>query len=201
MRFPGLTHRIPERFKKQFTTAPPGSASPQLVFFKQSTRKLKILWSGVWIMKLCVLSLPALASLTPVQSFCLEYIGMAAGIGYTINIPRLIQVFACNAYQHGRHLRPLLFDRSFLMLLDSGPSGDEGPLAESYDIAWWTSAQAAVTEDVLCFANLERCLAYHRAQTGGGGVNPASLAKTKYTWSPDMSYPPRTTPQADVSGE
>src|SRR5271155_1652912 len=141
-------------------------------------RQNKMRCSTAWMLKSCILSLPTLARLTAVKMFCLEYLGMAAAIGYAVDIPSLIRVFACNAYQNGCDLVPLLLNRSFLELLDAGPSTDEDScLAKSYELAWWTSAEAAHEVDVLSFSTMERCLAYHRDLVALNGINPLALRK------------------------
>jgi hypothetical protein len=135
-----------------------------------------------------------LAPLTHFQMFCLQYLGMAAAIGYPVDIPWLIRVFACNAYQNGRDLLSLLRDRDFLQVLDAGPSEDElAPRPDSYALAWWTSAEAAEAAseaDVLCLSTVKHCLEDYQNQTNWDGVNPAPTAKTKYTWSRDLSFKP-----------
>ena len=84
---------------------------------------------------------------------------MAAAIGYVIDLPRIIRVFACNVYENGHNLEPLVFDQSFLEMLDAGPSLDEDfREPKSYELAWWTSgeaAKAAREQDVLCFSTLD----------------------------------------------
>lgn len=155
----------------------------------------KVICSVVWILKWYVLLLlPMVTSLTTVQMFALEYIGMAAAIGYVIDLPRIIRVFACNVYENGHNLEPLVFDRSFLEMLDAGPSLDEDfREPKSYELAWWTSgeaAKAAREQDVLCFSTLDLCLKYHRDQIDADGSKPAPLLKTKYTWSRDLFFKP-----------
>jgi len=96
------------------------------------------------------------------QQFTLSYVGMAAAIGQSIDIPILIRALACDIYRFARPTDMWTFTREFKLALDAGidPDDPTSPV-ESYLFEWWRGESAPAEDEMLCTTTLLDCLFYH----------------------------------------
>ena len=120
------------------------------------------------------------------QTFALSYIGMAAAIGLSINIPVIVRSLAKDFYAHAGHEERLIsLDMEFLLALDASTSNEQaGTFVDKYTLAWWKVKGPAPKKSILTSANIRMCLAFHRDQFKKSAGDPAKMMKPEYVWKP-----------------
>lgn len=117
----------------------------------------------------------------------LSYIGLAAAIGHSCDIPYIIRQLALylNASKDGD---PLVVDRDFLLLLDSGSdSEDHSAVVDSYHLPWWTSPKPPTNENFLNWPKIQIALDYHVNLKTIDNIPSININKLKYTWPRHVS--------------
>ena len=97
------------------------------------------------------------------QTFALSYIGMAAAIGRSINIPVIVRSLAKDFYAHASHEEHLIsLDMEFLLALYASTSNEQaGTFVDKYALAWWKIKGPPPKKSILTSANIRMCLAFH----------------------------------------
>jgi hypothetical protein len=125
------------------------------------------------------------------------YIGMAAAIGQSCEIPALLRSMACDLYRNGVRAGNDM-DLEFLLALDSGtPEDDLTAVADSYYLQWWSSNRPPSQFEILATHNIDRALDHHRSVTAMKNIIPLKANKLKYTWSRgarQLSFDPQRLP-------
>jgi hypothetical protein len=125
------------------------------------------------------------------------YIGMAAAIGQSCDIPALLRSMAFDLYRYGVGAGNEL-DFEMLLVLDSGtPIDDPTAIADSYYLQWWSNVRPPSQFEVLALHSIDRALDHHRSVTASNRIMPKKVNKLKYTWSRgcrQLSYDPRNLP-------
>ena len=132
---------------------------------------------------------------------CFSYIGVAAAIGQSVNIPIVVRTLSHDLYQFGfmpnTGFSPGL---DLLVFLDGDlcSFGEDHPslLVEDFHVPWWRSSSPPIKyTSYLSFATLKTALAKHReflrdVSPANSLPNPAAfhdvLNKPAYSWHPDV---------------
>jgi hypothetical protein len=118
------------------------------------------------------------------QEFALAYIGMAAAVGHTIDIPIMLRALASFVFRGMPGPTTVSFDLEFLLALDAGDDEhDLAAVAASYHNEWWSGPSEPADSLYLSWENLLPSLEHHRGVTGIKAIFPRTLIKTAYTWS------------------
>jgi hypothetical protein len=128
------------------------------------------------------------------QEFTLSYIGMAAAIGQSVDIPILIRALACDIYRLGPTPELWKFSREFVLALDAGidPDNPTAPV-DHYHLAWWNAESRPYEDEILSSQTLSLCLANHKIVSDrmrhDRPVVPV-LANPSSEWQRDISLRP-----------
>ena len=126
-----------------------------------------------------------------VKEFTLSYIGMAAAIGQSINIPIVIRGLAMDLHRHVPGSDTLLFDPDFLFSLDTGTDHDDpAKVVKSYHQQWWTARTPPAITDLMNQQNIADFLKHHHRLTESDSPNilPVAPVKPSYGWSRGVNF-------------
>jgi hypothetical protein len=118
---------------------------------------------------------------TSLQTFALSYIGMAAAIGQSTQIPVIVRSLAKDFYVQAGKNQLISLDLEFLLALDAGIS-HSGSSVDNYKCAWWRVKGPPAKKSILGSANVRKCLAFHRDQCKHTAGNASELMKPNYIW-------------------
>jgi hypothetical protein len=124
----------------------------------------------------------------------LSFIGLAAAIGHSCNIPFIIRTLSLNLYISSDG-ESVSLDRDLLRLLDAGAdSDDRSSIVDSYYLQWWTSSIPPTDDSILTWMNIEAALNHHAQLSVQEPILPIEVNKQKYTWPRHIDIDPPNVP-------